>query len=184
MVREGPSINPTAVIVHVVAIAVGLFLGWLAMDAITPDAPSATEPGAVVPEIVAGDDEGSFFRSPNLEPALDELAEQYGNHTGIVRLRIEPDGIETETRSGQGFAPGEVDPEAPLSLVLAVDALRGGQPIGLGEISFIELVQTKDGPRWYIQLDINKDIGSPPWTYGAGLDGTDLQEGVAPPKPI
>jgi hypothetical protein len=184
VVREGPAINPTAVIVHVVAIAVGLVLGWITMDAIAPDQPSATDPAAAAPAIITGDDPGSFFRSPNLQPALDELAEQYENHTGIIRLRIEPDGIETQTRSGEGFAPSDVDPEAPLSMALAVDALRGGKPVGLDEISYMELVQTKDGPQWYIQLDINKDIGSPPWTYGVPLDGRVLQEGVAPPKPI
>ena len=38
--------NPVPVLVHLVAIAVGLYLGFLAMDAITPDLPGeSVEPG-------------------------------------------------------------------------------------------------------------------------------------------
>jgi hypothetical protein len=39
--------NRTAVLVHVLAIAAGLVVGWFVMDRITPDLPSAKPPGVV-----------------------------------------------------------------------------------------------------------------------------------------
>ena len=39
MVAESSRFNPVAVIVHLIAIAAGLYLGFLAMDAIAPDLP-------------------------------------------------------------------------------------------------------------------------------------------------
>ena len=49
---------------------------------------------------------------------------------------------------------------------------------------YFDLVATREGPRWYVQLDINRDIGPPPWTYGAPLDGEPLEVGGAPPRPV
>ena len=48
----------------------------------------------------------------------------------------------------------------------------------------MDLVATAKGPRWYVQLDIDRDIGPPPWTYGAPLEGAPVTAGGAPPKPI
>jgi hypothetical protein len=48
----------------------------------------------------------------------------------------------------------------------------------------MELVATDEGPRWYVQLDINGDSGPPPWTYGAPLDGDPIKAGGAPPEPV
>ena len=44
--RAEGALNPIPIIVHVLAIAAGLFVGWMVMDRITPDFPTAdTEPG-------------------------------------------------------------------------------------------------------------------------------------------
>ena len=42
----------------------------------------------------------------------------------------------------------------------------------------MDLVATRDGPRWYVQLDIIRDVGPPPWTYGAPLAGEPLEVGA------
>jgi hypothetical protein len=51
-------------------------------------------------------------------------------------------------------------------------------------IRYMELVATREGPKRYVQLDINRTGVSPPWTYGAPLDGEPLTVGDAPPKPV
>ena len=67
MATEGSGFNPTAVLVHLVAIALGLYLGWIAMDRISPDLPDASvEPGVSATGEVAGDDPESLFRPANL----------------------------------------------------------------------------------------------------------------------
>jgi hypothetical protein len=47
----------------------------------------------------------------------------------------------------------------------------------------MDLVGTAKGPRWYVQLDTGREIGPPPWTYGAPLEGAPLTVGPAPPHP-
>ena len=177
------------VLVHVLGIALGLYLGFLAMDAISPDFPDPdTEPGvssSTAPAAVAGDDPDSLFRGPYLQGALNELSDQMAAGEGILRLHLEPGTLETDTASGEGlFQAEDVSSETPAQLIRAIDSERGGPPIGLGEISYMDLVATEDGPRWYVQLDINRNIGPPPWTYGAPLEGEPLEVGGGPPKPV
>ena len=163
MATEGSGFNPTAVLVHLVAIALGLYLGWIAMDRISPDLPDASvEPGVSATGEVAGDDAQSLFRPANLEPALTQLAGQMTPGEGLVRLHIEPGTLESELNSGDGlFQPTDVPADAP-----------------------VVLTQTIDGPRWYVQLDTSRDVGPPPWTYGAPIAGGPIEVGPGPPKPV
>ena len=177
------------VLVHLVGIAVGLYLGFLVMESISPDLPdSSVEPGissSPAPDAVAGDDPDSLFRGPYLQGALNELSEQMAAGEGIVTMHLEPGALETETGSGEGvFQPEDVSSETPVALIHSIDSERGGPPIGLGEVAYMDLVATAKGPRWYVQLDINQDIGPPPWTYGAPLEGEPLEVGAAPPEPV
>ena len=194
------------VLVHVVAIALGLYLGFLAMDAISPDLPDPdVDPGvssSSSPAAVAGDDPDSLFRAQNLGPALDQVDEQLAAGEGIVSLHIEPGSLDTETGSADGvFDPDEVPVDVPALLAvqieaarfqaarlpsthrLAVPLIRGGLP--LADVLYMDLVATAKGPRWYVQLDPSRDVGPPPWTYGASLDGEPpLTPGPPPPKPV
>ena len=185
MATEGSWFNPTAVLVHVIAIAVGAYLGWTLMQAISPELPDSVEPGVNSTAEVAGDSGESLFRPPNLERALAQVEDQLGAGEGLVRLHLEPGTLETEARTGDGlFRPADIPVDAPVVLTHSIDAERGGTPIDFGEVRYMELVATEDGPRWYVQLDINKDIGPPPWTYGAPLDGDPIEVGGAPPEAI
>jgi hypothetical protein len=184
MATEGSWFNPTAVLVHLIAIALGVYLGWTLMEAISPELPDSVEPGVTSTAEIPGDAAESLFRSPNLQPALAQVEDQLGAGEGLVRLHLEPGTIETEARTGDGlFQPSDVPVDAPVMLTHTIDSERGGSPIGLGEISYMELVATERGPRWYVQLDIDKDIGPPPWSYGAPLDGEPLTVGPGPPEP-
>jgi hypothetical protein len=180
--------NPVPVLVHVVAIAVGLYLGFVVMDAIAPDLPGAdVEPGvssSVAPEQVAGDDPDSLFLAANLGPALAELDDQLAAGEGVVSLHIEPGAMDADTGTGDDLIdPEDVAPELPLTITGAIDAERDGRTT-LADVSFMDLVATAKGPRWYVQLDIARDIGPPPWTYTAPFEGAPVSPGGAPPKPV
>jgi hypothetical protein len=187
MATEGSGFNPIPVIVHVLAIALGLYLGFLAMDAISPDLPdpdldpgvsSSSSPGAV-----GGDDPDSLFRAANLAPAMTQLESQLAAGQGLVSLHLEPGSLETDTGSGDGvFEPADVPVEVPARLADEIHAERGS--LGLADIRYMDLVATAKGPRWYVQLDINRDIGPPPWTYGAPLEGMPLTVGPPEPQPV
>ncbi len=186
MATEDRGFSPIAVVVHAVAIALGLYLGWIAMQAISPDLPDASvEPGVNSAAAVAGDAPDSLYRGPNFQAALDQLDEQLAAGEGIASLHLEPGTLETEAGAGEGlFQPSDVPAEVPVALIHTIDSERGGPPIGLGEIRYMDLIATEDGPRWYVQLDISRDIGPPPWTYGAPLEGSPLTVGGAPPEPV
>jgi hypothetical protein len=175
--------------VHLLGIALGLYLGFVAMNAIAPDFPDPdVEPGvssSVAPRAVEGDDPDSLFRAVNLGPALDQLDGQLAAGDGLVSLHITPGSIGSQTGTQEGtIAPADVPAQAPALLAGKISRERGRQ-IGLGGIASFDLVATGQGPRWYVQLDIlHHDPGSPPWTYGAPLDGSPLVAGGAPPKPI
>jgi hypothetical protein len=181
------SFNPIPILLHLIAIAVGIFLGLRAMDAIAPDLPGeSVEPGVAsssAPDSVAGNDPSSLFLAANLAPALDQLQEQLPAGEGAIRLRIEPGSLSAETGSGDGlFEPDDVPPSAPAQLANAIHRQR--DLVTLADIGYMELVATRNGPEWYVQLDINRTDVSPPWTYGAPLEGEPVTAGGAPPEPV
>jgi hypothetical protein len=181
------SFNPIPIVVHVIAIAIGIFFGLRAMDTIAPELPAeAVEPGvesAAAAASVAGDDPGSLFREVNLAPALDQLAEQVPAGEGFVTLRIEPGSLSAETADAEGtFELDQVSAATPAQI--AEEVRRERAAVSLADLGYMELVATDAGPRWYVQLDINRTDVSPPWTYGAPLDGTPVEVGGPPPNPI
>jgi hypothetical protein len=181
------SLNPIPLLIHLMAIAAGIFFGLRAMDAIAPDLPDeGVEPGIAsssAPGSVAGNDPNSLFNAANLAPALDQLSNQLPAGEGVIRLRIEPGSLSAETGAGEGlFEPGDVSPSLPAMLGSAIHEQR--ERVTLSDIGYMELVATRDGPEWYVQLDINRTDVPPPWTYGAPLEGTPLTVGGPPPEPI
>jgi hypothetical protein len=187
MATEG-SLNPLPLIVHLLALAAGLFGGWQAMAAITPDLPGeGTEPGVTAvasPTQVAGDDPNSLLRAGPLSGALEQLDEQLAAGEGIVRLRIEPGQVDVSSAAADGaFDPADVDPSTPEQIVARIRAQRS-EVSGLADIQYMELVATDDGPEWYVQLVSTDPRIKPPWTYGAPLSGAPLSVGGAPPKPV
>ena len=186
MVREG-GFNPVAILVHALGLAAGILLGFLAMDAIAPDLPAASEaPGvssSVAPEAVRGDDPDSLFLPNNLGTALTQLDEQMAAGEGILRLRITPGSLQAQTATGDGlFERPEVHDAAPSSIAQAVHAERA--QVTLEDFAYFELVATPEGPQWYAQIDINVTDVDPPWTYQAPAEGNPVTPGGAPPRPV
>jgi hypothetical protein len=180
------ALNPIPILVHVLAIAAGLIVGWLVMDRITPDFPSAdTEPGvesSAAPGAVSGNDPDSLFFTANLAPALSQLDDQVAAGQGVVTLHITPGSIDAATSDADGtFDVSDVNPSTPALLADEIHTQR--ERVTLADIGSMELVATRKGPRWYVQLDTTTDV-DPPWTYSAPLEGSPLEVGGAPPKPI
>lgn len=142
--------SPLPPIAHLIAIAAGLWGGLWVMGAITPDLPGAEVEAGVVADdqAVPPDDSASLLREDNLEPALTQLAAQLGAGGEIVRLRIDPGRLRAEEGDG-GFDVTDVDPAAPERLVQMVAQER--PKVTPAEIQYVELVQTKQGPVWYVQ---------------------------------
>lgn len=184
MSTEG-ALNPIPIIVHVLAIAAGLLVGFLVMDRITPDF-STADPGvesSSAPLAVTGDDPDSLFLPANLAPALSQLDDQLGAGQGIVTLHVEPGKIEAQTTDADGtFGVGEIDPATPALIADQIHAMR--DRVTLSDVGSMDLVATRKGPRWYVQLDITRTDVDPPWTYAAPLSGEPVTAGGAPPKPI
>lgn len=183
------SLNPVAALVHLVALAAGLYLGWLLMGWVTPDLPGeGTDPGVsatATAEQVAGDDPNSLLRPDPLAGALDSIDDQLASGEGVAVLRIEPARIGVEESEADGaFEPSAVDPAVPERILAAIGARRP-EVDGLEDVQYMELVATEPGPRWYVQIVSTDPRIRPPWTYTTDLDGPPpLAPGEAPPTPI
>jgi hypothetical protein len=131
---------------------------------------------------VLGDDPNSLFRPDNLGGALDQLADQLPAGEQVSVLRIEPGSLNAQTGGGEGLVDvSELDPSLPA--LLAAEIHRRRDDVTLADIGSVELVATRDGPEWYVQIDPSRTDASPPWTYGAPLAGRPLTAGGAPPEP-
>src|SRR5215211_1485087 len=153
------------------------------MDAIAPDLPDPdTEPGvaAAQPATVDPGSSDSLFRTENLAPALSQLSDQLAADGELVRLRIEPGRLQS-TEGDSGFAASDVPASGPSELAARISQKRR-EVRGEEDFQYVELVQTKDGPEWYVQLVSTRPDLPPPWTYGAPLDLQRLTAGGAPPK--
>jgi len=178
-------VSPLPPIVHLLAIVAGVWGGLVAMDAIAPDLPDPdTEPGvaAAQPATVEPGSADSLFRAENLAPALSQLSEQLGADGELVLLRIEPGQLQSTEGDG-GFAVSDVPGSGPVELATKIGEERK-QVRGIEDFQYVELVQTKDGPEWYVQLVSSRPDLPPPWSYGAPLDISKLTVGGAPPKQI
>lgn len=174
--------NPVPVLVHLLAIAVGLFLGLRAMDAIAPDLPPAdAEAGLIAPAQagqVSADDANSLLRSGPLAAALESLEGQLGSNGVLTRVHVEPARLTTETSSdARGFVLEAVDPAAPERIAAGIAAERP-EVRGLGDaVSFDFRIGAGERLGWYVQL---APAIAPPRTYVAPPDGSRVRAGGTP----
>jgi hypothetical protein len=110
------------------------------------------------------------------------VASQRGADGELVRLRIEPGSLQSTEGDG-GFAASDVPASGPTELAARISQKRR-QVRGVEDFRFVELVQTKDGAEWYVQLISTRADLPPPWTHGAPLDLKSLTVGGAAPKAI
>ena len=178
MVTES-SFNPLPILLHLVAIAAGLFLGIEAMAAISPDLPTDdSQPGVTAPATtgqVAPDDPNSLFQTGPLSIALDSVDDQLAAGDELTLLHLTPSEITTESTSdGSGYALSDVDPAAPQRLATLISQQRTAVG-GIEDFQFVDLRLDDGGqPQWYVQLSLDID---PPRTYVSPLDALSVEPG-------
>jgi hypothetical protein len=163
---------------HLVAIAVGLFLGIKAMAALSPDLPpESSEPGVNTPatsDQVPPDAPNSLFQPGPLSIALDSVDDQLAAGQQLSLLHITPAEIATNVTDGDGFDVSDVDTSAPGRLATLISHERK-EVRGLQDFQFVELRLDPNGdPQWYVQLALDID---PPRTYTAPLDAVTVTPG-------
>lgn len=173
------SFNPLPLVLHVIAIAAGIFLGIKAMAAISPDLPSDdSEPGVTAPASagqVAPDDPNSLFAPGPLSIALDAVEEQLGAGQQLNLVHIAPSEITTQSSDdGAGFTLSDVDSSAPQRLATLI-AQQRKEVGGIADFQFVDLrLDERGDPEWYVQLALDID---PPRTYVAPLDALSAEPG-------
>jgi hypothetical protein len=177
--------NPVPILVHLLAVACGLAAGWVVMDRISPAFPT-DDPGiesSSAPGSVAGNDPDSLFLPANFTEALRQVDDQLAAGQGVVTLHLEPGSIDVKSSDVDGtFSLAEVPASAPAHIVDEIHSMR--ERVTLEDIGYMNLVAARGGPRWYVQLDINRTDVDPPWTYTAPLAGDPVAPGGPIPKPI
>jgi hypothetical protein len=172
------STSPLPVVLHLVAIAAGLFLGIKAMAALSPDLPPpSSEPGVDVPARggqVAPDAPNSLFRAGPLQIALNSIDDQLAADQKLSSLHITPAEVTTDATEGDGLDVSDVDASAPQRLATLISQQRK-EVGGLSDFQFVDLrLDANSEPQWYVQLALDID---PPRTYVAALDALDVAPG-------
>ena len=173
--------SPLTPIAHLLAIAVGAWGGLTLMGNVTPDLPPPDEqPGveATAPHQVSGGDADSLFRAGPFANALAQLDDQIASGDRVVTLELTPGALHARSgRGGLDLAPDEIEPNAPERIVAVINGERS--TVTLDDVQAMELVPTRRGPRWFVQLSPDVD---PPRAYVATLDGASVEPGPAPPR--
>jgi hypothetical protein len=177
MVSERSS-SPLPIILHLVAIAAGLFLGITAMAALSPDLPSeGSAPGVNAPASGAQVPPGapnSLLQPGPLSIALDSVDDQLAAGQQLTLVHITPAEISTDATDGDGFDVSDVDVSAPTRLATLIHQQRK-VVTGLDDLQFVDLRLGPDGdPQWFVQLGSEID---PPRTYVAPLDALSVAPG-------
>ena len=166
-------------LLHLVAIAAGLFLGIKAMAALSPDLPpESSEPGVntpAAPTQVPPDATNSLLQPGPLSIALDSVDDQLAAGQKLQVVHITPGQIDTSTTDdADGFDASDVDSSAPSRLAALISRERK-EVRGLEDVQFVELRLDPNGdPQWYVQLALDVD---PPRTYTATLDALSVTPG-------
>jgi hypothetical protein len=167
------------ILLHLVAIAAGLFLGIEAIAALSPDLPSeSSEPGVnapATPTQVPPDATNSLLQPGPLSIALDSVDDQLAAGQKLQVVHITPGEIDTSTTDdGDGFDVADVDVSAPTRLAALISQERK-EVRGLQDFQFVELRLDPNGdPQWYVQLALDID---PPRTYTAPIEALAVTPG-------
>jgi hypothetical protein len=147
--------SPVPPILHILALAAGLWLGWTAMSAISPDlepnAPAGVEAAAA--QVTGPGDPQSLFQPSALSTALTQLQDQLGDDEEITSMTIHPGRLESSSSSsGDGFPVAGISSAGPYLLAYSIDQRRR-EPIGVDDLVAVSVAPTAAGPLWTARLD-------------------------------
>lgn len=175
--------NPTAALVHVAAIAAGVFGGLTIARGVAPDLPSdSTQPGVEQPSSgggaggkVTGSSPESYYHPGPLSDALAQTEEQFPAGEDVISLSIEPDRLSATTQSGDNtVAVDDLPVNAPERIIDGVNKARkkagADKPVTLDDVrTFSFAAANPRNQSWYVLLDIN--TAGPPTEFWASFNG-------------
>ena len=155
MVSEG-ALNPIPILVHLVAIAAGLFVGWTVMDRITPDFPSD--------DSRASSRRRRRVRSPATIPTrcscrTTSRRRSSSSRSSSPRARASSPCISSPVRSRSRAVTSTAPTSSPTCpwrrrRELPIEINEQRPELDLAQIAYMDLIATRKGPRWYVQIDI------------------------------
>ncbi|MDQ2675288.1 MAG: hypothetical protein M3Y34_00635 [Actinomycetota bacterium] len=176
--------NAVAAISHVVAIVLGAFGGFWAIDAVTPELPGeSVEPAVEVPVAVEPDSPDSLFQPGPLSTAIAQLEGQEGAGAEYAFLTITPTSLSvSEVEVDGGVEPSDLSTGEPMRVIELLGKER--RAITPERVRQLDLVATKDGRVWLVQLRSDDPDLSPPWQYVVPYGSDRVQAGGPLPTPI
>jgi len=172
-------VNPVAALSHLAAIVLGVLGGVWAINALTPELPdSDVEPGVEIPVPVEPEAPESLFQPGPLSTAIFQLEEQTGDGVEYAFLSITPTTLSVSDGEVEGgVEPSELRVGEPERVIELLGRERNG--ITPEVVRQMDLVATKDGLVWMVQLDSTAPGLSPPYQYVVPY-GTDEVNADAP----
>ena len=176
--------NPVAAVSHLLAIVLGCFTGFWVIDAVTPELPGAdVEPGVEVPVPVEADSPESLFQPGPLSTAIFQLEGQEGAGAEYAFLTITPESLSvSEAEVDGGVEPSDLSTGEPMRVIELLGEER--QAITPERVRQLDLVATRGGPVWLVQLRSNDPDLRPPWQYVVSYGSDEIQAGGPLPVPL
>ncbi len=124
-----------------------------------PTFPTA-DPGvesSSAPRAVAGNDPDSLFLPNNMSEAMVELQDQFAAGQGIVTLHIEPGSIDVRDQRRRRHLRPSGCARGGAGANRRPDPRACARRSASSRSRYMDLVATRKGPRWYVQIDINRN---------------------------
>lgn len=160
--------SPLPPILHLVALAAGLFGGLSLISWIAPDLPSG-DPGVVETgegQVVGPGDSDSLLMAGNFATALVQVRDQLGSGQKVSSLRVTPGEFSVEA-SEEGIDIDELATSAPYLIAYQIGEEREDVQ-GPQDLREVRMRATPAGPSWQATL---RDRLPPPLVYEATIPG-------------
>ncbi len=176
--------NPVAALSHLAAIVLGILGGVWAINALTPELPdSDVEPGVEIPVPVEPEAPESLFQPGPLSTAIFQLEEQTGDGVEYAFLSITPTTLSvSDVKVEGGVEPSELSAGEPERVIELLGRERNG--ITPEHVRQMDLVATKNGQVWVVQLDSTAPGLSPPYQYLVPYGTDEVEASTAIPDPL
>lgn len=175
--------NPVAAVCHFLAIVLGAFAGVWAINAVTPELPDAdVEPAVALPVPVEPESPESLFQPGPLSTAIFQLEGQEGDGVEYAFLTITPQSLTvSDVEVDGGVEPSDLSTGEPMRVIELLGGER--QAITPELVRQMDLVATRDGLVWVVQLDSRDQSLSPPLHYVVPYGSEEVRAGGPLPVP-
>lgn len=176
--------NPVAALSHLAAVVLGVFGSLWLVEELTPKLPDENvEPGVEVPVPVEPESPESLFQPGPLSTAIFQLEGQESGGEEYVLMTITPTSLSVSDLEAEGgIVPSELSTGEPMRVIELLGEERNA--ITPDKVRQLDLVATKDGPVWVVQLQSGDPALEPPLQYVVPLGSEEVQAGGPLPTPL